>query len=137
MVEGLRAQCVSSAVDVDFTGEIPHESVLEKVAACDLFVFPSHTEGFPNAVAEAMAMGKCVIASDVGAIGAMLDNGCGVTVQPRDVEGLAAALRVLTADHERRTAFGDAARQRARRDYALAKIFDDYSRLWRAAAGQG
>jgi len=49
-------------------------------------VLPSHTEAFPFVVLEAMALGKAIVATDVGAIPEMLAWECGILVKPKDVE---------------------------------------------------
>lgn len=49
--------------------------VAEYLAAADVFVLPSSVEGFPLSILEAMAMGVCVIASDVGAVPDVIKNG--------------------------------------------------------------
>ena len=63
------------------------------LSASDVFVLPSYTEGFPNVIIEAMAMGKPIIATSVGAIPEMLDEGCGVVVPPKDADSLQKALQ--------------------------------------------
>lgn len=128
---------LGSLGSVEFLGDVPHDRVLELMAGCDIFVLPSHTEGFPNAVLEAMAAGRAIISTHVGAISEMLADDCGVLVDPRDVDGLSTALRGLMLDASRREYLGDRAQARAASDYALDTILDRYVRLWSHVAGQG
>jgi teichuronic acid biosynthesis glycosyltransferase TuaC len=65
--------------------------------ACDVFCLPSYTEGYPNVLVEALACGRPVVATPVGGIVEIVDEGNGLFVPPRDVaalaDGLARALR--------------------------------------------
>jgi glycosyltransferase involved in cell wall biosynthesis len=66
------------------------------LAASSVFCLPSHSEGCPNVVIEALSCGRPVVASNVGGIPELLNSRCGVLVPPRDAqklsEGLAQAL---------------------------------------------
>lgn len=56
-------------------------------------ILPSHTEGLPNVVLEAMAAGLPVVAYDVGGVAELVEDGeSGILVSPRDVSGLARAI---------------------------------------------
>jgi glycosyltransferase involved in cell wall biosynthesis len=116
---------------VEVVGELDHEHAMRALAAASVFVLPSHTEGFPNAVLEAMALGKAIVASEVGAIPEMLADRCGVLVPPRDVDQLAAALDRVIRDAELRSEMGQRARYRARAEYAIGPVFDRYLAIWR------
>lgn len=131
-VEELRSAAAGKGT-VDFTGEVEHDEALRLIAAADVFVLPSHTEGFPNVILEAMALGRPIIATDVGAIGSMLDDGCGVVVPARSTAALASALSRLLDDADERRDLGAAGLSRAREMYALDTVFDRYERLWRDA----
>jgi len=64
------------------------------LGAADLFVLPSHREGMPLALLEALAAGLPVVATGVGSVPRVLDDGrLGTLVPPGDVDALAAALR--------------------------------------------
>jgi len=116
---------------VEFLGELPHVQAMERMAACDLFVLPSYTEGFPNVVLEAMALGKAIVATDVGAIPEMLEAKCGLLVKPKDVESLITALQSLLNDVNLRAELGSRARERALANYSIDAVFARYMTLWR------
>ncbi len=60
---------------VRFAGRVPHEAVAEELAAADVFCLPSRSEGAPAAVMEALACGVPVVATRVGAIPALVEEG--------------------------------------------------------------
>jgi glycosyltransferase involved in cell wall biosynthesis len=115
-------------------GPKPHDETIRMMFASDLIALPSYTEGFPNVIAEAMALGKPILATAVGAIPEMLDIGgpeeCGVVVPPGEVELLAAALDRLLADSPFRLEIGQKARRRAMRLYAAPVACRQLADLW-------
>jgi glycosyltransferase involved in cell wall biosynthesis len=119
--------------DLEFLGALPHEEVMARLAGCDLFVLPSYAEGFPNAVLEAMAQGKAIVATDVGAIPEMLDTGCGLLVSPKDVVGLKKALQSMLSDDRLRAETGERARARSSANYSIDAVFAEYATVWRSA----
>lgn len=121
---------LSRGTSIEFLGEVSHSAGLELIGTCDLFVLPSHTEGFPNVVLEAMALGVAVVATDVGAIGEMLANGCGLVVPPANSAELSVALEKLMRDERRRNELGERAKAKARLHYSLESVFEDYINFW-------
>jgi glycosyltransferase involved in cell wall biosynthesis len=115
---------------VELVGELTHEQAMRALAASSAFVLPSHTEGFPNVVLEAMALGKPIVATEVGAIPEMLADGCGVVVRPRDVDQLVVALRRVLGDAALRSDMGERARRRALTEYAIGPVFEQYLTIW-------
>ena len=97
------------------------EDVSPFLAAADVFVQPSRSEGLPFSVLEAMAHGVPVVGSDVGGVKAALD-GCGRVVPPGDPRALAAALGELARDHGLRRTLGDAGRRRVAREFGVAAM---------------
>jgi glycosyltransferase involved in cell wall biosynthesis len=77
---------------VSFVGSRPSREVARWLAASNLLCLPSHSEGCPNVVLEALACGRPVVASDVGGIPELVSAECSVLVAPRDEAGLAGAL---------------------------------------------
>lgn len=87
------------------------------LGAADVFVLPSHREGLPLAVLEAMAAGVPVCATRVGGVPDALDGACGDLVPPGDPAALAAALVGLLRDPARRARLAAAASARVRDRY--------------------
>ena len=78
-----------------------------------IFVLPSRSEGFSNAIIEAMVAGLPVIATDVGGNAEAVQTGItGLIVPPEDVEALSQAMRSLLADPRRAREMGEAGRAR-------------------------
>ena len=77
------------------------------MAAADVFVLPSHREGFGSTVIEAAACGLPTVASRIyGLTDAVVDGGTGLLHECGDVQGLAAALAILSADSDKRSRMG-------------------------------
>lgn len=87
------AQRSESAGRLVLTGPQPLAGVARAMAAGDLLALPSHAEGTPNVVLEALASARPVVASSVGGIPDVVEHGrTGLLVPPRDVPALSAAL---------------------------------------------
>jgi glycosyltransferase involved in cell wall biosynthesis len=98
----------------------------------DIFVLSSDSEQHPNALNEAMACGLPAVATRVGSVPELLDEGrCGIIVPPGDVEQLTRALTKVAEDRVLRRVLGTAARQRACATYSLTKMLDEYEQLYR------
>lgn len=89
--------------------------------AMDMLLLPSHTEGAPNAVLEAMALRTPVAATDVGAVREMLDDGrCGVVLPAGDVSRWPALIAPLVVSSARREILAERAAARVARHYTFA-----------------
>ncbi|MBV8903681.1 MAG: glycosyltransferase family 4 protein [Acidobacteriia bacterium] len=86
--------------DVQFAGAVDFDRVINLLESSDVLVLASNTEGWPKAIAEAMAFGLICIGSDRGLIPQMLGEGRGLLVQPRDVSALAAKLELIATAPE-------------------------------------
>jgi glycosyltransferase involved in cell wall biosynthesis len=101
----------------------------------DIFVLSSDSEQHPNALNEAMACGVASIATRVGCVEDLLDNGrCGIIIEPGDMEGLAAAIRTLAQNEPLRKDFVDASLQQVRSAYSLEVMLERYRQLYMRAA---
>jgi glycosyltransferase involved in cell wall biosynthesis len=101
-------------------------------AAFDVFVLPSGNEGTPVTAIEALATGCPVVATRVGGVPDVVDDGVdGFLVAPGAVQELAARLAELARDPELRVRMGAAGRERMRTRYAVDRLVDDVDRLYR------
>jgi glycosyltransferase involved in cell wall biosynthesis len=97
----------------------------------DIFVLPSHAEGFPNAVLEAMAVGLPVVATSVGGLPEIIESGVsGMLVPPHDASQLAVALSSLIKDPAHRRRIGEAARQRILQRFTLEHSLASYANIF-------
>ncbi|MBU9766754.1 glycosyltransferase family 4 protein [Mycobacterium sp. TNTM28] len=95
----------------DWVGPVDRDRLLQRA---DIFALPSHDEGLPMAILEAMAHGVVPVSTPVGAIPeAVVDGVTGLLVPPGEPAALAAALQRLTTDDALRCALADSARHRA------------------------
>ena len=90
-----QAQILGIADRTLFTGAV--DDVRPWLAAFDVFVLPSRSEGLPGALMEAMAIGCPVIATDVGGVSEVAGE-AGMLVEAGDVDGIAGHIRRLLSD---------------------------------------
>jgi glycosyltransferase involved in cell wall biosynthesis len=101
-------------------------------AAFDVFVLPSGNEGTPVTAIEALAGGCPVVATRVGGVPDVVEDGVdGYLIEPAAVQELAARLAELARDPELRTRMGAAGRERMQTRYAVDRLVDDVDRLYR------
>jgi glycosyltransferase involved in cell wall biosynthesis len=134
-----RAEALGIAERIAWRGAQPQDLVLETYRGADLFVLASRIagdgdrDGLPNVLMEAQSQGLAVVATRVSAIPELVEDGTtGTLVAPGDREALAAALRALIADPQRRALLGQAGERRVRGRFdmnagmdLLAKRFTD------------
>ena len=121
--------------NVIFTGE--RRDMPEIYASLDIVVLPSLSEGMPMAILEAMAAGKPVVASCVGAIpGVVLPNRTGLLVEPGDVVGLHRAITTLVAAPELRVRLGEEGQRLIRRHYSAEAMAQGYMEIYHQVVGR-
>lgn len=107
-----RIAALGVADRVRMLGEVRDPRAL--LGQASVFVLPSRSEGFSNAIVEAMMAGLPVVATAVGGNAeAVVEGETGLLVPPGNPEALAAALLQLLADPERARRMGEAGRERA------------------------
>ena len=103
------------AAQVEFVGQVPRDQVLRHLASAWALVLPSLSEGSPKVVVEAMATGRPVVASTVGGIPELVEDGLtGYLFDPHDAEDIALKLERLLSDDAKAIEMGIAGRERAR-----------------------
>ena len=75
-----------------FTGNVPNDRISTYLNAADLFVLPSLGEGNPTVMFESLACGLPFIGTRVGGIPEIINDNCGIVIEPKDVKGLSEAL---------------------------------------------
>lgn len=109
-----------------------HRDIPSVLSAADVFVLPSHMEGMPNAVLEALAAGLPVVATAVGGLPEIIQSEkTGLLVPPRAPDALSSAIGRLIEDPSLARRLADAARAEARREYSVAKVAQQYEALYR------
>ena len=105
--------------------------VREALNAADIFVLPSRWEGWPLALAEAMAAGLPCVGTDVPGIRDIIDNGrTGLLVPSENPTALAEAIRKLTTDPALRDSLLAAGREEIRTKYSIQRNVAAHEKLY-------
>lgn len=118
------AAALGCADRITFTGYYDGE-VASITATFDIYAYPSHWEGLPYAILEAMRAGCAIVATDVGGIPeAVIDGETGLLVAPRSPGALSAALERMLADRALRSRLGEGARCRYETEFSLSVMHE-------------
>ena len=122
MAAHLRARLADHAIPeqvVQIVGAVPRHELPRWYEQASVCVVPSAWEGFPYAALEAMSCGRPVVASAVGGLKELLDDGVdGLLVRPADSGALAGAIVRLLGDSDLRRVLGGRARDKVERRYS-------------------
>lgn len=110
--------------NVNFLGLLQHNQLPVEINRSDVFILPSHFEGHPKALIEAMACGMAVIGTDVRGIRDIIRHEETGLLCPPTVEGLQSALQRLLSDQALRIQLGQAARAFVEQEYSLERIVE-------------
>lgn len=121
---------------IEFVGEVSEEVKAAELRQADIYVLPSHIEDLPYGLLEAMALGVPCIASQVGGVPSLIeDGGHGLLVQPKDVDALADAMRRLLSDGRLRQELGTKARQRIEQDFSWSRRAEQIAEIYNELLG--
>ncbi|HWJ94335.1 MAG TPA: glycosyltransferase [Telluria sp.] len=130
-----RATELGIADRVHFLGWVGKEQKRQELARAAIFCLPSHAEGLPMAMLEAMAAAKAVVVTGVGGIpDAVRDGDNGLLVPPGDAERLAQALGSLFDDDARRQRLGQRARETIAERFEAGVVVQQLSEVYRQLA---
>lgn len=122
---------------VSFPGVVTGGKKRKLLSSCDVFVFPSHCEGQPLVVLEAMASGLPVITTDVGAIReTVIDGENGFIVEKQSPPEVAEKILMLLNDEELRREMGQKNRERFLRYYTKDRFVSNLSRVFDAVLSE-
>lgn len=111
------------------------QNVAEIVRALDVAVLPSRAEGSPLVVLEYMALAAPIVATSVGGVPELIDDGVhGLLIPPRDPGALAQAIDRLLDDRTLAARLGAAAQERQRAEHDLDTVVNRLERLYLALA---
>ncbi|QOY96582.1 glycosyltransferase [Massilia sp. UMI-21] len=127
-----RARALGVLDRVEELGWVTAQRKQDELARAAMFCLPSHAEGLPMALLEAMAAGKAVVSTGVGGIpDALRDGDNGLMVEPGKVEALAAALGALMGDDRERRRLGARARATIASEFESGVVIGQISAVYR------
>jgi len=116
--------------NVEVLGAIPHAHLMSLLEQSAVAVLPSLDEAMPMFILEAMARRNCVIATPVGAVGTLLENGSGCLVAPGSVTDLTNALEIALGDSALRSDIAAKGNALFARTYSSDVVMPALERLW-------
>jgi len=115
---------------VTFVGRVPNKEVFEYMAASDVLVLPSLSEGFPNVILEAMASGLPIVATKVGGVPKIVNNEeNGFLVDPKNPKQIYEALLLLFKDKKLREKISKINKLEAKK-YSWKNVIDKLDELY-------
>ncbi|HUY49472.1 MAG TPA: glycosyltransferase [Streptosporangiaceae bacterium] len=126
-LQALESQAASLGIDARFLGE--REDVAPLLARADVVAHPSLEEGMSNAVMEAMAAGRAVVATSVGGTPELL-CGRGLLVPPADPTALADAIEQVLADRVLAGRLGESARSWSHAHLSAGAMVDRHVQIY-------
>jgi len=116
---------------VCFLGAVPHDQVIRHLQWADIFLHPSVSEGFCNAVIEAQAVGLPVVCTDADGLPENVADGItGFVVPRRDPKAMAENIALLSKQPDLRSRFGRAGMDRVRTFFTVKKQTDDWETFY-------
>lgn len=111
--------------NVSYLGSVPYSEIKKHIGDATVCVFPSFAEALPVSWIEAMAMGKALVASDIGWAKELIDDGSeGFLVHPGNHQQFADKILSLLDNQILRSQFGIAAREKAVAKFSIEVVAD-------------
>jgi len=134
---GLRTRNIfSSNTDLYSFGSVPLDDMPDRYRQMDILLMPSVREGFGLVVAEAMACGLPVVASDCSAIPELIDEGKGGFLCPvGDIDAFAEKINLLADSPKLRREMGEYNRTKVEKMFTLDRMVKEYQELFEEVLG--
>ncbi len=131
----LEKQAVTNNVKVNFLGALPNDELPAIYSSSPIFVLPSHYEGNPKTLLEAMACGAAVIGTDVSGIASVIEHGQSGLLSAPNSGALKGAINCLMVDSELRARLGKNARDQIVKTQTLDSLLDKELKLYQRILG--
>lgn len=132
LLEEMKKKATAMSIDGSVIMKGHVVNVIDYLRASDICVLPSLQEGMPNALLEAMACGLPVVATRIGGVSDVVQDGySGIIVEPGDSRALAEGILGLLKDKERAGTIAEGAFRRMRDFYSLDSIVTKYKELYK------
>lgn len=132
----MRHAVEQTIIDKKLVGHVTLTGVVNNVEDylinSDIVCLLSEFEGMPNVIMEAMAVGKPVIATDIGNAGELLSGGAGIVLQTRDIENAVQAFEQLSRQPELRMKMGEYGKSRIIKDFSLTSTMNRLIQYYRS-----
>ena len=126
-----------SIFNVELLGHVEQEDLIGIYQNAGIFAFPSHYEGLPTAILEAMASGLPIVATDVSGCRDLIEDGYnGLLVPPEDPDELYESVSKLLHEPEFAEYIGKNARLSAERGYSWKSIADKVEKVYKSVEQQ-
>jgi glycosyltransferase involved in cell wall biosynthesis len=117
---------------IKFLGKIDEEEKCRELCSADIYVLPSYVEDLPYGLIEAMAYGIACVASEVGGIPSLIEDGkSGLLCKPQDVSSLKTSVERLIQDNKLRQKLAENARQTIADRFNWERRADEFENLYR------
>ncbi len=127
-----RAEALGISSRIEIPGWVDGVAVAKILATADVFVLPSHNEGLPMAILEAMGAAVPVVTTPVGAIPELVVAETGILVNPGCAAELAEALAKLVSNPALRTQLGTNGRERVKQHFRIEVTAARFVGIYRA-----
>jgi glycosyltransferase involved in cell wall biosynthesis len=133
-----RAKTLGLVDRLEIPGWVDAATVASLLATADIFVLPSHNEGLPVAILEAMGAALPVVTTPVGAIPELvIADETGILVPPGSASALADALAELVGNPELRSRLGKGGRDRVEQHFRVEVTAERFVSIYRTLASKG
>lgn len=118
---------------VSYLGSLPQHDVFQHMSEADILVLPSRTDTLPRSLIEALSFGLPQIATNIGGIPEIVEDGVtGLLVEPDDPDALAEAILKLCASPDMRTRMQQNSRARALEKFEITKVMAKQVHIYQA-----